>query len=261
MLMAIRQRKVFCLFFLLALFNASITFSEERFPFLAEATSDKVNVRSGQNTNFEKMASLNKGEVIVVYGKDFDWYKIQIPSKAKIYIRSDYAAISDGATAIVTGTTVNVRAGAGTNFTSVGQLKKDERVFVLGKTGDWLQIQPKEGMFAWVKKDFVEFKSFEIPSMDSLDLLARQKIQLDKTPSTAAILVKTSGKLEPVAQADAPFAYQLTTQGQTVYFINQSAADLSYFLNNQITLEGTILETENPLSAPVLSVSKIMLVL
>ena len=260
---AILQKKALGLFFLLAFFSSSQAFCEESFPFLAEITSDKVNVRAGQNTNFEKMASLNKGEAIVVYGREFDWYKIQLPASAKVYLRADYAALLDGTTAAVTGTLVNVRAGAGTTSTSVGQLKKDDRVKVLAKSGDWLQIQPKEGMFAWVKKDFVAFKSSQIPSLDSLDQSGPSK----NTISFTVILIKASGKLEPVLRLQNPsqdtFTYRLTSQDQTLYYIQDGAVDLSYFLNNQITLEGRVLESSKiSLPAPpVLSVSKIMLVL
>ena len=260
------KRKVFVSLFLSVLFLNASVFADEKFPFLAEASSDKVNVRSGQNTNFEKVASLNKGEAIVVYSREFDWYKIQLPATAKVYIRADYATKIGVGSAIVTGTAVNVRAGAGTNFTAVGQFKKDEQIQILAESGEWLQVQPKEGMFAWVKKDFVTFKSSDIPPLASLNTennhLSNKKLIQD-APRVSAFSIKVSGKLESnVSPTQASGALQLTQDGQTLYSIAGSDIDFTYFLNNQITLEGRVLEnSKTTLEVPVLAVSKVMLVL
>lgn len=49
---------------------------------------------------------------------------------------------------------VNVRSGPGTNYTKLGQLKKDEVVISTGTTGDWTQIEYKDGT-AYVSSTYV----------------------------------------------------------------------------------------------------------
>jgi len=47
-------------------------FADEHFPFLAEVSKESVNVRSGPNTNFEKVDKLSRGAQVVVLGKTYD---------------------------------------------------------------------------------------------------------------------------------------------------------------------------------------------
>ena len=67
--------------------------AQESFPFLAQAINERVNVRAGQSQNFEKLYQLEKGEEVVVVGKDFSWYKVQLPPGTYVYISDKYVRL------------------------------------------------------------------------------------------------------------------------------------------------------------------------
>lgn len=52
--------------------------------------------------------------------------------------------------AVVTGSTVNLRGGAGTSHPVVGQAAQGVRLPVVGKSGDWVQVRRASGQPAWV---------------------------------------------------------------------------------------------------------------
>ena len=63
-------------------------------------------------------------------------------------------AVANGSTVTVSGSTVNLRSGAGTGYAIVGQVGKDEGMTVLGSGNDadgkvWYQVQTKSGK-AWI---------------------------------------------------------------------------------------------------------------
>lgn len=50
----------------------------------------------------------------------------------------------------------NVRATSSTSSELMYTLKKGEDILVIGESGDWLKIKPKDGYYAYIHKDMVE---------------------------------------------------------------------------------------------------------
>ena len=90
-------------------------FAAPKFPYTAEAVSDRVNIRAGENNNFEIVATLSKGDRVIVTGKSFSWFKVRLPEDAKAFIKSEYAHLITPEVAEVTADRVNVRAAPNTN--------------------------------------------------------------------------------------------------------------------------------------------------
>lgn len=61
--------------------------------------------------------------------------------------------------ATVTATTLNVRSGAGTSYSTIGSLKKGDTVNVIKKSGGWYQIQFTSSKTGWVSADYVSYKA------------------------------------------------------------------------------------------------------
>ncbi|MEI7999118.1 MAG: SH3 domain-containing protein, partial [Candidatus Omnitrophota bacterium] len=120
----------------------AIGYADEHFPFLAQVAKESVNIRSGANTNFEKLDKLNRGSEVVVLGKSFDWYKVQLPRTSKAYIRADYLKIRQDSIADLTGDKVNIRALPNSNSTSLGVIKKGEFLKTIVLTNGWWQVEP-----------------------------------------------------------------------------------------------------------------------
>ena len=139
--------------------------AQESFPFLAVAINERVNVRAGQSQNFEKLCQLEKGEEVVVVGKDFSWYKVQLPPGTFVYVSDKYARLvssTEGLEGEVTGDRVNVRSSSKVESTILGQIEKGSRIRVVEKIPGWYKIAPPAQVFGWVAEGLVTFKSRDI---------------------------------------------------------------------------------------------------
>ncbi|MBF0511915.1 MAG: SH3 domain-containing protein, partial [Candidatus Omnitrophica bacterium] len=142
---------IFCSSVFLAFAFMAEGFADEHFPFLAQVVKESVNVRAGPNTNFEKIDKLTKGAEVVVLGRSYEWYKIQPLPTTKLYIRSDYLKIKEGQDiAIVMGDKVNVRAGASSTSSALGQVRQGTMVTVLEDNQGWARIGPVRSTVDWV---------------------------------------------------------------------------------------------------------------
>src|SRR3989338_30320 len=136
--------------------------AQESFPFLAEAINERVNVRAGQSQNFEKLCQLEKGEEVIVVGKDFSWYKVQLPSRTHVYVSDKYVRLAGSMEGEITGDRVNVRSSAKAESTILGQIEKGARIRVIEKLQGWYKIAPPAQVFGWVAEGLVTFKSRDI---------------------------------------------------------------------------------------------------
>lgn len=68
-----------------------------------------------------------------------------------------------GQVAVVTGSVVNLRGGAGTSHPVVGEVRQGERMSVLGKSGDWVQVRTAGGVTAWVAGWLVRVENMAAP--------------------------------------------------------------------------------------------------
>lgn len=247
------------------------SWAEEHFPFLGEISGDKVSVRAGQNVNFERIDILPEGTKVIVRQEQYGWYKIQLPATSKAYVRMDYLTVENDTIGRVASNRVNVRAGRGTNFSSVGQLEKGKYVRLVNKMDDWFQIVPVEGMFGWVSKDFVRYQSDVIPNLETLGLAPiaepsiietdiSSKVSVDENPASA---VRLSGVIEPVAPANAlnSLSYQLKTNDGKIYFLQGHPAVMGQFSRELVKVEGHLVSGMVTLPYPVVAVRKFQLVL
>lgn len=121
---------------------------------------NRCNVRARPTLNSETIPpQLNKGDVVQVLerktvtegSRTIDWLRIKLPENAKCYVLGKF--VVDG---VMTGDDVNVRCGPGTNYRDVGKIAKGEKVTVIGKKGDWMQINPTADCNGWIAAELVE---------------------------------------------------------------------------------------------------------
>jgi len=126
-------------------------------PGVAKIVGRNVNVRAKATIKSEVVTQLQDGEEVFVEevilrpqatGKDPNrWAKIAYPAKASAWVHSHYI---DAATSTVKPKKLNVRSGAGENYTIIGSLRSGDVVTPLLTKGDWISIQPPEGTTAYV---------------------------------------------------------------------------------------------------------------
>lgn len=257
--------------------------AQESFPFLAQAINERVNVRAGQSQNFEKLYQLEKGEEVVVVGKDFSWYKVQLPPSTYVYISDKYVRLVNSMEGEIIGDRVNVRSSAKVESAILGQAEKGSRVRVLEKIPGWYKITPPAQVFGWVADGLVKFKSRDItayrPKWKEVEREGSpagepgseagetsQALQ-PVTPAVASAnfqKVSVSGvlRLLPPRQDNIDVSYELLIRNKPAYFIQGPRAMLDDFARYTVTAEGAVnADLEKQFLRPVLNVARVQLVL
>lgn len=158
------------------LFLANPVFAEKDERFAGEITAAKVNLRAGPNANFEIITQLDKGDIVRVIGKNYDWYQISLPQKASCYIDKKYIKLLDKNSGEISANNVNLRAGPGTSFNILGQLHSGTVVTVKQADEDWIEIYPPQECSGWVHKDYIKYYA-DIEQFEMLDQTNQQVLQ------------------------------------------------------------------------------------
>jgi len=170
------------------------------FPYVAQITADKVNIRSGPGTNYYSCGNLNKPDRVKVVGSQFSWSRIVPPAGSFSWISKQYVSIdlNDPSIGIVTGDSVRVYAGSNRlkpihSTTMQLKLKKDDEVLLLGEEeGGYYKISPPAGVYLWVSTKYTESLGavgevpliVELPSRPKADTLAVAPV---RAPTDAAV--------------------------------------------------------------------------
>jgi SH3-like domain-containing protein len=227
--------------------------AEEHFPFQGEVARGPVNVRAGANANFEVVDKLTQGETVVVLGRSYEWYKVQLPPTATAYVRADYITFQ-GQIGQVTGNKVNVRAKPNSSASVLGQVTQGDVVRLLQKTDDWWQIEPPAKTIGWVHGDFVRFKSAAIPVSPEPKTITKDVPVISPKPILMPISVQ--GRLEPLAAADNQACYQILANGLPAYTV-ADAPGIDRFNHAVVRIEAMV----GPDQKLLTNIQKITLVL
>ena len=259
--------------------------AQESFPFLAQAINERVNVRAGQSQNFEKLYQLEKGEEVVVVGKDFSWYKVQLPPGTYVYISDKYVRLANSMEGEIIGDRVNVRSSAKVESAILGQVEKGSRVRVLEKIPGWYKIAPPAQVFGWVADGLVKFKSRDITAYRPKGKEVEREGSPAGPPGPGSEASETSQALQPVTPAVASansqkvsvtgvlrllpprqdnidVSYELLIRNKPAYFIQGPRAMLDDFARYTVTTDGAVnADLEKQFLRPVLNVARVQLVL
>lgn len=128
-----------------------------------------VNLRSGAGTNYSVVTCMAKNtKFTFVDGKLYNskWYKIKLKSNSKTgYVTKEYATVSSSTTAsnvsgYVSDDYVNLRSGAGTNYSVVSCLRKNTKFTFLSTSlynSSWYKIKvTSTSKTGYIKKDYVK---------------------------------------------------------------------------------------------------------
>jgi len=259
---AIFFTEIFSLFLFFSFFSQAGEV-KEKFPFAGEITSDKVNVRAGQNINFERLCSLSKGEEVVIVDKSYDWYKIKLPESARCYIAERYVRLLSENIGVVSADRVNIRAGQGEGFSVIGQVNQGAKVKIRGEKEGWYEIQPPSGSYGWVNHRFVIFKSEEIPpptvitepteKTDKKTVVALNNIEKEREPELFSVV----GRIEDLGRIvrSKNIRYKLIAADKTVYYLEGDPRMIDRFVHHTVKVEGKLKSRpEGFYAGPVISV-------
>ena len=236
----------------------------ENFPLVGRINDDAINVRSGPNTNFERIDQLPKGSLIVIYAHQFEWYQLQLLSTAESYIRADYIKMLKDDVGEVIGDRVNVRARPNSEAAAITQLTQGALVRVKSTANNWVKIVAPKGSFGWVHQKFVEIT----PNKVTDDLLPQEIMPalqgspvVTSTPPVKEIEITARGFIKPAVNApNGQVQYQLFVNDKPVYYL-LNAPNVGQFSTRQVQVKGILKPSMNPNDLPTLQVSNISLVL
>ncbi len=105
-------------------------------------TGGVVNIRSSASTDSEIIGTGAKGTEYSVISQENGWAKIETSEGLIGYMNLGYFTVSVGErmTATITGSVVNVREGAGTEYAVIGSSYKGQTFPILGKENGWYKI-------------------------------------------------------------------------------------------------------------------------
>ena len=135
---------------------------------------DYVNLRSGAGTSYSVITCMRENtKFTYVDGKLYNsnWYKIKLTSNSKTgYIHKDYAGVSQTssgsssakASGYVNADYVNLRSGAGTNYSVVTCMRKNTQLTFLSTSlynSSWYYVQMSDGKKGYIFKTYATISS------------------------------------------------------------------------------------------------------
>lgn len=116
-------------------------------------TATELTVRNSNSTKGKKLGTIEKNTAVNVVENKSGWYKIEY--------KDGYAWVSNKYvkkvkySAKVTASALNVRKSNSTKAKSLGTLKKNAKVDVVGTKGSWSEIKYKSG-YGWVSSKYIK---------------------------------------------------------------------------------------------------------
>lgn len=124
-------------------------------------TTDVLNVRSGPSTNHSVIGKLYRGNTVEILQSSNGWHQVRLSNGSTGWSSGDY--ISKGSSnnqgslgyGVVNTATLNVRSGAGTNYSIIGKIHKNDKVELLSSSNGWYKIKLSNGSTGWSSGDYI----------------------------------------------------------------------------------------------------------
>lgn len=124
-------------------------------------TDSYVNLRSGAGTSYSVVTTMNKNTAFTFADSktyNSSWYKIKLLSNSKTgYVHKDYVKSASSVTGYVNSTEVNLRSGAGTNYSIVTTMSKNTKFTYVSTTvvnSNWYHIITNNGKLGYIYKTY-----------------------------------------------------------------------------------------------------------
>lgn len=163
---------------------------------VAVVTSNIVNIRSGPGVDNNQVGQVRLGDEFKIVGQSPDkdgrlWYQIEIGSGQQAWIASwlvnvkndssqdnqqdeqkgqdGWAGVGDDEkTAIVIGSTVNIRKGPDTDFDIITKTRAGDVLQVIDKYDDWYYVKTQNGTEGWISGNYISIQSVRDANRDGL---------------------------------------------------------------------------------------------
>lgn len=242
--------------------------AEESYPFLGKVKADQINVRSGANTNFERIDQLPVNALVIVINKQYEWYQIYLLPTSQAYIRADYLLPINEEIYEVKGDRVNIRARANSDSSSMGQMSGGTLIRVAEIKEGWARIIAPWQITGWVNEKFIERLPQPVPE----EMMPRPIQRPDPTLSQSAesksdnaktapgVEVTAIGFIKPATRTESrEVQYQLFIEDKPIYNLTD-VPQMGQFFSYQVKVKGRLKSANKTGDLPILIVTEITLV-
>ncbi|MDR0879520.1 MAG: SH3 domain-containing protein [Clostridioides sp.] len=142
-------------------------------------TASALNIRTSPSTQAAKAGLAYKGQTVQILEKSNGWYRVKVSNSLTGWASGQYISLggssdnsnsssssgsnsSSGGSTSVSGngrvsvsSKLNVRNGAGTNFSVVGKASNGEIVQLLESQGGWYKVKLSNGIVGWVSGQYI----------------------------------------------------------------------------------------------------------
>lgn len=126
---------------------------------IAYVNASSLRLRSQASTSSTIVDTAARGEIVVVLGKQGDWYKV-IYDMQEGYMHGAYLNIKTTENVelgygVINGTSVNLRSGAGTSYKVVTQGNTGDKAYIIGVSNGWYKVIYGENI-CYIRSDYLD---------------------------------------------------------------------------------------------------------
>ena len=148
--------------------------SSDRQAAMVQVKSGGLNVRSSPSVSGNVVTTLQKGSYLTLVAKSGSWWQIEYGKGKTGYCHGDYISTvsSQPARVRLNNGSLNVRSGAGTNYSKIGSLSNGESVLVLSQSGGWSKVLYHGTKTGYVSSQYLSTgagKTLDVPSFKQTD--------------------------------------------------------------------------------------------
>ena len=181
--------------------------------------TNSLRMRSEPSTNSKVVNTAPVNDCVVIIAKNGDWYKVNY-NLQEGYMHKDYLNVLTRENAElgygkVTGSSVNIRSGAGTGYRSVAVASKGSNCYILGLNNGWYKVI-FNSTIGYIRSDFVELT--EIPYENKASSNSPKFFRLGKStgvaPSAGALNGNGASNSENTASSGSATGAQILAEAQ-----------------------------------------------
>ena len=159
---------------------------------IAFVTGSGLRMRASASTSSQTLASASKGEVVVILGKQGDWYKV-IYNLKEGYMHGDYLNVRTTENVElgygkVNANSVNLRSGAGISNKVVATASKGDKAYIIGISDGWYKVIYGQNI-CYIRSDYLDLTEapYENKASSKSPLFFRGGNSTGVTPSADAL--------------------------------------------------------------------------
>lgn len=125
---------------------------------------DEVNLRSRPDQNSAVVARVPRDAPLRAISEEYGWHKVLPPAGTFSYVNAEFVESKSDTEGVVSVRSGNLRVRVGSTVSNLAPDKNDVQVLlpagtavrILGKEGNWLKIEPPQGVYFYVSTQFTE---------------------------------------------------------------------------------------------------------